>query len=69
MKIVNSATVAGATPEQAESLATEVESWVKTSVTDGVIQSAAIRAKVLEGLRAANPAAANAYETFIKPTA
>ncbi len=56
----------GATPEQAETVASQVETWAQTVAANGVISAAEIRAKALEILRAVNPEAAGAFETYQK---
>ena len=62
-KVVGGALKAGATQEEAEKIAGEVETWVGT-VEGGVVSSNDIAAKVVEALRSTNSAAANAYEAF-----
>ncbi|MGB9706873.1 MAG: ATP cone domain-containing protein [Microgenomates group bacterium] len=66
-KVVAGVIKSGATPEQAEEVARQVEVWVPTAAVNGVIHSGAIREKVLEVLRAVNPTAAASFESYQKP--
>lgn len=66
-KITNGVIRSGATPEQAEDIADQAESWVQAAAVDGVIKSSDIRPKVLDLLRAANPEAAANFEAYKKP--
>ena len=66
-KVAASVRKAGASPEVAESIGIQVESWAGDAATEGVIKSSEIRTKVLELLRPLNPKAATAYETYKKP--
>lgn len=56
----------GATPEQADSIASQVETWAQGAAVDGVIKTGDIRTKVLELLRTANPQAAGNFEAYKK---
>jgi len=67
-KIINGVVKSGTTAEQAEEVARQVETWLPTAVVDGVINSIAIRTKVLEILRELNPQAAAAFGTYKKPS-
>lgn len=59
---------AGALPEEAENITTQIETWAQTSAVNGVIKSGDIRAKVLELLRSASPKAAARFEKYRKGT-
>ncbi|MBN2016364.1 hypothetical protein JW766_06075 [Candidatus Dojkabacteria bacterium] len=65
-KVVSSATKAGASNEQSESIASQIETWAYETAVDSVIKTSSIREKVLELLRPMNPQAATAFETYIK---
>lgn len=66
-KVASSVVKAGGTPEQGESIATQVENWTPSVAKDGIVKTNEIRVKVLELLRAVNPQAAAAYEAYKKP--
>jgi len=66
-KISNGVVKSGATPEQAEKIASQVEVWAQVAAVDGVIKSSDVRPKVLELLRSANPEAADNFEAYRKP--
>lgn len=65
-KVAQGVTKSGATSEQAESIAVQVEAWAQTAAVNGVISAAEIRMKVLELLQAVNPEAAASFETYRK---
>lgn len=65
-KISGGIVKSGATPEQAENVATQVENWVQTIAVNGVVSAAQIKEKVLEILRSVNPEAAVAFEAYRK---
>lgn len=65
-KILNGVIKSGATPEQAESIAAQAESWAQTAAVNGVLQTLDIRNKVLELLKAANPVAGANFEAYKK---
>ena len=65
-KIVNGVTMYGATPEQAEQVASGVEGWLPTVAVNNVVKTADIRVKVLEILKAVNPAAGATFESYQK---
>lgn len=67
LKLVNSIIKAGTTNEDAEKIATQVETWAKETAESEVIKTSAIKIKVIELLRSLNPAVATAYETYKKP--
>ena len=56
----------GATSEQAENVAAQVENWAQTATTNGVINSVTVREKVLELLRSVNPEVAVSFEAYRK---
>ncbi len=66
-KIVNGVIKAGCTPEEAERVALEIESWLPTVAADGVVKSTDLRTKGLEILRTVNPSVATTYESYQKP--
>lgn len=68
-KVLNGVIKSGVTPEQAEEVARQVETWAPTTAVNGVLSSMAIRGKVLEVLRSVNPTAAAAFEAYQKPAA
>lgn len=66
-KISRGIVAAGASPETAEAITTEIENWAAGAATDDVISTREIRGKVLELLRAQDPAAATSFEQYQKP--
>lgn len=54
----------GASPEEAEKIASQVEAWAQSAAVDGVISTSELRTKVLELLRATNPTVATSFEGF-----
>jgi transcriptional regulator NrdR family protein len=66
-KIVIAVTKAGASEDEANKVAMEVEGWLNSVAQDGVIKSYDLHVKVLEVLKASNPAAGAAFESFRKP--
>jgi len=66
-KIVNGLLKSGATENEAEEIATEVENWLPTVAENGIVKTADIRIKVLEVLRNINPLAADNFENYQKP--
>lgn len=56
----------GASPEEAEKTASEVEAWAQSAAIDGIISSAELKSKLLELLRATNPTVATSFEEFKK---
>lgn len=66
-KVLGGVIKSGATPEQAESIATQIEAWAQTAAIGGVIRSSEVRIKVLELLRLVNLEAAANFETYQKP--
>jgi len=65
-KVSAGVTKSGATPEQADSIASQIETWAQGTAVDGVIKASDIRTKVLELLRTANPQAAGKFEAYKK---
>jgi len=68
-KVINGVVKSGATPEQAEEVARQIDTWLPTAAVNGVIHSRMIRGKVLELLRGTNPTAAASFESYQKPPA
>ncbi len=66
-KILNGLIKSGATPEQAEEVAAQVENWAATVAVNNTVKTVDIRVKVLEFLRGVNPAVATAFEAYQKP--
>jgi len=66
-KIINGLLKSGATAQEAESLAGQVETWAQTTAVGGVVEAGAIRGEVLRLLRTANPGAAANFEAYKKP--
>lgn len=66
-KLLNSITHAGVSPQEVESVANLTEAWVEKNSQSGPIKSTDIRAKVIDILRAVDPKAAGAFETYKKP--
>lgn len=66
-KIKNGVIKSGASPEQAETIAAQVETWVQGAAVDGVIKSSAIRDKVLELLGTINQKVASDFAAYKKP--
>lgn len=65
-KISGGIVKSGATPEQAENVAAQVESWAQTTAVNGVVSAAQIKEKALEILRSVNPEAATSFESYRK---
>jgi transcriptional regulator NrdR family protein len=65
-KILAGLVKSGATSEQAETVASQVEAWAQTGAPNGVIASLDLRAKVLEFLKVVNPVAGAAFESYQK---
>lgn len=57
----------GASVEEAENVASQVEVWAQNTAVDGIIKSLDLRAKVLEILKTVNEAVAIAFENYQKP--
>lgn len=66
-KILGGLTKSGASLEEAEKVTAQIEGMLAGIAVDGVIQTVQLREKVLEGLRAVNPTAAAAFESYQKP--
>ena len=67
-KITGSLVKAGATVEEAEKVAVEVDAWLPTVAVDGVVNSLDIRIKGLDVLKMVNPEIAAKFEGYQKPT-
>ena len=67
-KIRQGLIAAGATNQEAENIAQEVENWATVSAAKGFVRTVAIREKILSSLRLVNPQAAAAFESYQKPT-
>jgi len=65
-KVFESIMRAGATREEAEKIATEVETWLPSVAVSGVIDSQAVRAKIIEILTPLNPTVAGDYQAYKK---
>uniref|UniRef100_A0A7C5YRX4 ATP-cone domain-containing protein n=1 Tax=candidate division CPR3 bacterium TaxID=2268181 RepID=A0A7C5YRX4_UNCC3 len=67
-KVVNGMVKAGATQEQANNIADQIERWILETAQKRVVETLDIRAKLLELLRPINPQAATSFESYVKPT-
>ncbi len=65
-KVFGSLMRAGGSQEEAEKVTREVEAWLPNVAVEGVVDSQAIRAKVIEILRPLNPTVAGDYEAYKK---
>jgi len=65
-KIMNGIMKSGGTPEEAENVTKQIESWIPTVAVNGVVKTSDIRMKLLEILKAANPAVGAAFEAYKK---
>ena len=65
-KVTGGIIKSGATSEQAENIARQVETWIQGAATDGVVDASSIKGKVLELLRPTNPEAAGKFEAYKK---
>lgn len=65
-KVSDGVVKSGASSEEAETITTQVETWVQGVAVDGVVKSSDLRAKVLELLRSVNPEAAASFEVYKK---
>jgi len=65
-KIVNGLTKAGATAEEAEKVAAEIDAWLPTAAADNVVNSLDIRVKGLDTLKTVNPEIAAKFEDYQK---
>lgn len=63
-KIVNGLVKAGASTEEAEKVAAEIDTWLPTAAADGVVNSLDIRVKGLDVLKLVNPEVAAKYDGF-----
>jgi transcriptional regulator NrdR family protein len=67
-KLVGGLLKAGATPAEADNVTGQVESWAN-GLNLEVVSSTDVWKKVIEALKAINPGAGTAYETYRKPAA
>ena len=67
-KLVSGVVAAGASLEEAEKVADEIEAWLPSVAKDGAVMSSDIRAKGLEVLSQVNPDVAAKFEEYKKPT-
>jgi transcriptional regulator NrdR family protein len=65
-KVFNSLMQAGGSQEEAEKVTKDVEAWLPNVAVEGVVDSQAIRAKVIGLLGPLNPTVAGDYEAFKK---
>lgn len=65
-KLVKSMTAAGASPQVAGSIASEIEQWMPKVAIEGVVQSSTIREKVLQLLKPQDLKSALAFEQYKK---
>jgi len=65
-KIVNGLVNAGATENEAEKVASEIEAWIPTAATNNIINSLDIRVKGLDVLKLINPEIAAKFEDYQK---
>ncbi|MBU1127147.1 hypothetical protein KKF11_02280 [Patescibacteria group bacterium] len=66
-KITNGLAKAGASLDQAESIAGQIETWIQNTAVNGSISSNEIKAKVLDFLQPVNPDAAAKFGAYQKP--
>lgn len=66
-KVLSGIVKSGASREEAESIATQIETWAQATAQNGVIGSLEIRGKALEILQSVNPKAAASFESYQKP--
>ncbi|MDP2860329.1 MAG: hypothetical protein Q8N98_01285 [bacterium] len=65
-KVLGGAIKSGASGEEAENVAKQIEVWVETAAVNGVVNSTELRSKILEILRLVNPNAAVSFENYRK---
>jgi len=65
-KISGGVVKSGVSSEEAENIATQVETWVQSAAVDDVVQASDIRTKVLELLQSIDPEAAVGFKTYKK---
>ncbi len=66
-KIKSGLLKSGASKEEAEKIAADVEVWAQNAAQNGIVSTFSLRNKVLEILKEINPTAANAFEFYRKP--
>jgi len=65
-KIINGLVKSGASSEEAESIAGQIETWAQAAVADGVVNSSDIKIKLLELLETTNPEATASFRAYKK---
>lgn len=65
-KVNDGAVKAGASFDQAQSVASQIEIWIQGAAVNGVIKSSDIKTKVIEFLQPANPNAAAKFGAYRK---
>lgn len=65
-KVSNGVVKAGASFDQAESVASQVETWAQGVAVNGMVKSSDIRMKVLEFLQSTNTAVAAKFGAYKK---
>lgn len=66
-KLIVGMVSAGCTPEEAERVASEIETWMPSVAVEGVVQSTDLRVKGMEVLMVVNPVVAATFEAYQKP--
>jgi transcriptional regulator NrdR family protein len=66
-KVISGVLNSGASQEEADKVASDVELWLSTAVDDGIVKSYDLHMKVLETLRSVNSEAAVKFEQYKKP--
>ena len=64
-KVSNSVKLAGATPEEAESITAQVGQWAMQNAKDNQISSQEIRSKIIKLLEEKNKDAALNYKSYV----
>lgn len=67
-KIVRGLIKAGASSQEAENVASQVESWSYSAAKEGTINSSEVKAKAIELLQPMDPKAAAAFQAYTKPS-
>ena len=68
-KILNGVVKSGATPEEAEKVTAQIETWLPGVAVEGVVKTVDLRNKILEMMRIINPIVASDFENYQKPAA
>jgi len=66
-KVTNGLVKSGATFDQAESVAAQIEAWIQGAAVNGLVKTSEIRTKILEILQPINPDAAAKFGAYRKP--